>query len=176
MADTTLLAKLLAAELSKGISREQPLVVSKLTRIERTELAELLAGTSEKRSSAYKAARRNVERWEKGRKPMPISLARLTRAGRERNALIAAYRGRGADTRVLVDGYGNIKGWLPPHGWLHLPREAMRRIIRYWAEGDHELAAGAYFDAFLAAYRVPNYETWAMELTVVDLRLRPTAG
>lgn len=143
---------------------------------ERTAFAELLAGTADKKSKAYKAARRNVERWVKGRKPIVVSRRRIIGARRQASEELARFRLHGANMRVLVSWYGDRKPeWLPPHRWVSIRQSAMRQTIREWAEGDHEQAAETLFEEFLIRYEVPNVGDWLADVEVIGLRLEPRA-
>jgi hypothetical protein len=179
----SLLAQLLDANLSEGVAAvelvEETVEFGDLAgpamRAERTAFAEALSGTSDKQSRAYKAARRNVERWVAGRRPMRVSVRRIVSARRQQGARLTAIRAAGADVRLQVSWYATRRPeWLPPHRWLHIARDPMRRVVRHWADGDHELAAGALFTAFARAYNVPNIDDWMRDVEVVDLALRPT--
>jgi hypothetical protein len=142
---------------------------------ERSAFAELLAGTTDKKTKAYKAARRNVERWVKGRKPMVISRRRIAGARRQSSARLAAFRAHGGECRLQVSWYESRRAeWLPPKAWVHLRQRAMRQIVRYWADGDPQLAAGALFREFVEQYRVPNPDDWERDVIVLDLRLVPS--
>jgi hypothetical protein len=176
------LAQLLNAELSKGLERaevvEETIDLRTLdgpeNKLERTALAELLAGTDEKKSKAYKAQRRNVERWAKGRAPKMVSIRRIVNARRQQSARLRAYRERGGEMRVKVMWYAERRAeWLPPRRWIHQPREVMRSVIRKWARDEHEAAANELWREFLERYEVPNVKDWLRDVIVVDLMLEP---
>lgn len=180
MAD--LLPDLLDAALSQDVpsSRELPPlgeVIGNLTRAGRTEMAELLAGTTDKRSRDYKTARRRVERWQRRgvTRITPKSRRQIEGARRvPESRRLRAFRSRGADMRVLITWYqGQREEWLPPGGWLRIKAASMRAVIRYWSEDDPQTAAAALYSAFLKEYKVPNYDDWANETEVIDLELEP---
>jgi hypothetical protein len=181
------LAQLLDANLSQGVAYvevEETINFGDLAGPSMTEqrsaFAEALAGTTDKKSREYKAARRNVERWVKGRRPMTVSRRRIAGARRQESARLSAFRVHGGDCRLQVSWYETRKPeWLPPNSWVHLRQPVMRRIIRYWAEGDeegHALAAGLLFREFVEQYAVPNPEDWERDVIVIDLRLKPSQG
>lgn len=49
----------------------------------RSEVAQKLAGTTDKKSTAYKSAMRNLQRYEKGRKPKEVTSKKITSAKRK---------------------------------------------------------------------------------------------
>jgi hypothetical protein len=178
------LAQLLDANLSQGVSYvevEETINFGDLAGADmapqRTAFAEALAGTADKKSKAYKAARRNVERWVKGRKPMVVSRRRIAGARRQESARLRAFRAHGGECRLQVSWYESRRPeWLPPKAWVHLRQRAMRAIVRHWAEGDDEgkqLAAGTLFREFVEQYKVPNPDDWERDVVVVGLRLVP---
>ena len=179
MAD--LLAQLLDQNLSQDVRPGAPHTlqeVSALGRQGRTELAELLAGTPNKQSREYRSARRQVERWAKkpGTRIEQRSRNRLAGAGRQaRSPRLTAFRAHGGEMRVKVSWYEERKPeWLPPQRWIHITQKAMRAVIRYWADGDTQLAAGLLFTEFAERYNVPNVDDWLADVVVQDLRLEPT--
>jgi hypothetical protein len=181
------LAQLLDANLSQGVQYVEVQEVFNFGDLagpdrtqDRSAFAEALAGTADKKSREYKAARRNVERWVKGRRPMTISRRRIVGARRQSNARLSAFRVHGGDCRLQVSWYESRKPeWLPPNSWVHLRQQVMRRIIRYWSEDTDEgrqLAAGLLFREFIDRYQVPNPEDWERDVIVIDLRLVPSKG
>lgn len=147
---------------------------------DRTLFAELLAGTSDKKSRAYKAQRRNIERWVKGRKPVVVSRRRIVSARRQQSHRIARFRRHGALMRLRVLWYGGADGrkpeWLPPHRWIRIPREVIRRVIRLWATRDADDlrdAAVLLLREFLERYDVPNPDDWERDAEIIDLLLEP---
>jgi hypothetical protein len=146
-----------------------------LDRAGRTELAELLSGTSNKRSREYKNARRRVERWEKNGTARITPKSRKQLRGARRsfgNERHDRFRRAGANMRVLITWYeGQREEWLPPGRWLHIAPPTMTAVIQYWSEGDVEIAAGALYSAFLDTYGVPNIDDWQMETEVIGLEL-----
>lgn len=142
---------------------------------ERTAFAELLSGTSDKKSRAYRAQRRNVERWVKGRRPITISVQRIVTARAQQSARVAAFRLHGANVRMRVSWYAERKPeQLPPNRWLHVRQSVMRQVVREWARGDHEAAADTLRAEFLEQYQVPNPDDWQRDVTVLDLQLEPS--
>jgi len=145
-----------------------------------TELAELLSGTSDKKSKAYKTARRNAERWapksgKKPRQPTVRSRRRIGGARRQQDARLAQFRRHGGEMRVKISWYGSrAPEWLPPHRWQHIRQRQMRKVVSLWAEGEHELAAEELFFEFLDQYGVPNPLDWLADTEIIDLRLIPS--
>jgi hypothetical protein len=177
-----LLPELLDANLSQGVDElqvvEETIDMRELdgpeNRYERTAMAELLAGTDDKKSRAYKAQRRNVERWAKGRKPMPITVRRIVSARRQSSLRLRAFRNHGANMRVQVSWYAERRReWLPPNRWITIPTREIREVIREWAQGRLIAAAAMLWREFLHRYNVPNIEDWERDVIVVDLRLEP---
>jgi hypothetical protein len=174
----------LAGLLDANLSRDAPRVLSVRAIMDlslpTSELAELMAGTSDKSSRAYRSARRQAERLRK--KPSTrireTTRRRVQGVSRQRSARLAAFRAHGGDMRVLiVNNMSEVnvrEEWLPPGGWVHLPARTMRSVIRYWGEGDHELAAGYLYGAFLERYAVPNIDEWQDSTEVIGLELEPT--
>lgn len=184
MSYTDTLPELLNANLSEGVElvevEEQRAVdFTELEgpdrKLERAAFAEALSGTSDKKSKAYKAARRNMERWIKGRVPMTYSVRRIVMARRQSNERLSAFRMHGGECRLQVSWYESRKPeWLPPQRWVHLRQQVMRGIVREWAAGELRAAADVLFWEFLEQYKVPNPEDWARDVVVIDLRLVPT--
>jgi hypothetical protein len=178
------LAQLLDANLSQGVSYvevEETIDFGELAgpdkTADRTAFAELLSGTTDKKSKAYKAARRNVERWVRGRRPMVISRRRIASARRQTSARLSAFRVHGGDCRLQVSWYESRRPeWLPPKAWVHVRQPVMRAVIRDWSDGDHELAAGRLFREFVERYQVPNPDDWERDVIVIDLRLQPSTA
>jgi hypothetical protein len=177
------LATLLDKNLSQGAPSPLELpsveaIVESLTRAGRTEMAELLAGTTNKRSREYKAARRRVTRWQQrgvGR-ITPKSQRQLEGVRRRfpESERVTAFRTNGAYMRVQIAWYeGHRTEWLPPGKWVGISAVTMRSVVRYWVEGDSDTAAGALYSAFLEAYEVPNIDDWQMETEVIGLELEP---
>lgn len=179
MAD--LLPELLDAELRRGERQsgfgETLLDVAGLDRAGRTELAELLAGTSNRRSKEYKSARRRVERWQSRGTVRITPRSRKQLEGARRsfgNERHDRFRRHGANMRVQIVWYeGQRTEWLPPGRWQPIPRGPMRQVIQDWTEGEIELAAGLLYSTFLAEYGVPNIDDWQMETEVIGLELEP---
>lgn len=179
------LAQLLDANLSQGVAYVEvqetvdfgELAGPDMT-AQRSAFAEALAGTGDKSSKAYKAARRNVERWVKGRRPMVVSRRRIAGARRQESERLRAFRLHGGECRLQVSWYESRKPeWLPPKAWVHIRQQVMRAVIRDWSTGDdegHQLAAGRLFREFVDQYEVPNPEDWERDVIVVDLRLVPS--
>lgn len=141
---------------------------------ERTAFAELLAGTEDKKSRPYKAARRNVERWVKGRRPVELSVNRIVSARRQQDARLAALRRHGGSLRMQVSWYATRKReTLPPQRWVHVRQPVMRAVIRAWAGGDLKQAADTLRREFLEQYQVPNVDDWVRDVIVTDLHLEP---
>jgi hypothetical protein len=149
-----------------------------------TDWAERLSDSSDKKSKAYKRARRAVERWSpserqraKGAKPTrpkPASRKRLAGAARQADPRLREFRERGAEMRIKVAAMSDSEpGWLPPGRWQTIPREAMRIVVRLWAEGEMEEAAESLYVEFLQQYEVPNVEDWLRDSRIEDLKLRP---
>lgn len=182
MAYSDTLPQLLDANLSQGVAYvevEETINFGDLAgpdmTAQRSAFAEALAGTADKKSKAYKAARRNVERWVKGRRPMVVSRRRIAGARRQESERLRAFRAHGGEVRLQVSWYESRRPeWLPPQAWVHVRQQVMRAIIRDWAEGDAQLAAGRLFREFIDRYNVPNPEDWERDVVVVDLRLVPT--
>lgn len=181
------LAQLLDANLSQGVQYvevQETVNFGDLAGPERTQdrsaFAEALAGTTDKKTREYKAARRNVERWVKGRRPMVVSRRRIAGARRVSNARLAAFRRHGGDCRLQVVWYeARRPEWLPAKAWVHIRQQVMRAIVRDWAEDTDEgrlLAAGRLFREFIDRYQVPNPEDWERDVIVIDLRLVPSKG
>lgn len=181
------LPELLDAQLGRGLAAFDPtevelvevdLVMPGLSRSESlTAYAELLAGTSDKKSKAYKTARRNAERWSRGRRPKPVSRRRIAGARRQQDETLAAFRRHGGEMRVKVSWYGERRPeWLPPHRWQHIRQRQMRQVVRLWAEGEPWEAADHLFREFLHGYGVPNPDDWMADVEVIELRLIPSKG
>lgn len=175
MADA--LADLLDANLRRGERPRGLLDLTVLDRAGRTELAEALAGTTNKRSREYKSARRRVERWQRQgtRRITPRSQKQLDSARRTfGNQRHDEFRRRGADMRVQIVWYeGHRTEWLPPGRWVRITAGTMRYVIQTWSENEVELAAGALYTAFLEQYEVPNIDDWQAETEVIGLELEP---
>jgi hypothetical protein len=177
------LPELLDAELSQGVDEvevvEETIDFGDLAgpehTAERTAFAELLAGTEDKKSRAYKAARRNVERWVKGRRPVTVSVRQIVTARRQQSERVRAFRLHGGEMRVQVSWYAERKReWLPPQRWVHVRQRVMREVVRAWAAGALERAAGVIWREFLEQYNVPNIRDWMRDVIVTDLRLEPS--
>lgn len=191
-----LAGELLDSELSRGLPSEveaehEIIDFGSLLPGEVSELAETLAGTSDKKSRAYKSQRRKVERWNpsqraraRGVRPMRPSetgRARLRSASRQASDRIRRFRAHGGDMRVFViwgsavSASKNRKGeWLPPGEWIHIRQQVMRRVINEWADGSHDAAASTLFREFLEQYKVGNVEDFESDAEVIELRLEPT--
>jgi hypothetical protein len=184
-------AILLDAELASGLA-DFPLEAVDITiddlidpglsiRESRIALAELLAGTTNKSSRAYKSAYRQAERWmvvpgsgRKPRQPTLPSRLRLRAARKQMNERLANYRQYGAFMRVLIVWYqGSKEQWIPPHHYLKISREVMRRVIRTWAADERQEAWDDLWEQFLIRYKVPNIEDWLKDVQVVELDIRP---
>lgn len=189
------LDELLDAELGRGMAAFEPaeapsleapdLVAPGLSGMRRreniTELAELLSGTSDKKSKAYRTARRNVERWSPSermrargahvRQPNVVSKERLGVARKQQNEYLRRLRLRGGEMRVLIVISSDRPRWKPPHDWIHIRQAPMRRTLRLWAEGDHETAAAVLFGEFMDQYSVANPEDWERLSEVEEMRL-----
>lgn len=146
----------------------------------RTRLAEILAGTSDKKTRGYRNARRQAERWipARGRKaatPTLPSRLRLGRARAEETERVQSMRERGCEMKLRVLWYGSRRKpeWLPPGPgrWVHISEWHMRRVINLWADGDSEEAADELIREFLKAYGVPNPTDWLAEAEIEDMRL-----
>lgn len=136
-----------------------------MTRAERTELAELLSGTSDKKTRAYKSARRQVERWnpiKPDRRPQrpTRSQGRLQLATRTQRI-----RNTGANVRFQIQWYeGRAPEWVPANTYLAIPGDVMRE-----AEGNPL----ALWTAFLVAYNVPNVRDWLQNVRIIETDVRP---
>lgn len=184
MADLTL-GQMLQRELDAGVEaiqvREETVDVQGLTgpehREARSELAEALAGSSERSSRAYRSQRRNVERWAKGRVPMLVTIRRIIDVQTARRRLWARMRAAGADVRFFVSWYAERKAeWLPPGGWLRFPAEYIGPVLDLAerdTERDWERAAGLLWRTFLQLYNVPNPRDWQRDVEIIDLRVKP---
>ena len=119
------------------------------------ELAAELAGTTDRRSRAFDAARKRVERWRKGAKPNAENRAALAAAARGRalRNKLNRLRTRGATAAITA--------------WLRVSRDLRRRAARAYiapaalgptldaAEaGNYDDAADAFEAAFFAAYGI----------------------
>lgn len=143
-------------------------------RDDRSAFAELLAGTSDKKSKPYKAARRNVERWVKGRTPVAISRQRIVGARRQQSARLAAFRKHGGLMRMLVSWYASRRPeWLPPGRWTAIRQQPMRRVVRAWSEGRHEAAADLLLGEFLRQYDSDEKMGGLADVELLELRLEP---
>lgn len=133
---------------------------------ERSELAESLAGTSDKKSRAYKSARRQVERWhplKPGRRAQQPRAAVRPRIEQITEAVHMRFVG--ALVRLHVAWYKGQKGqWLPPNNWL--PFTASE-----WRESEDD--DGRLFELFLEKYNVPNPLDWLRDGEVTDRAVRP---
>lgn len=177
------LAGLLDLELSRGVEQVEVLEAETIDfgelagpehRADRTAFAELLAGTEDKSSRPYKAARRNVERWVKGRVPMQVSVRRIVAVRRQQDARLAAMRRHGGRARMLVSWYSSRRPeWLPPRRWVTIRQRTMRGVIRQWAEGDLAGAADQLAAEWLGQYGVPNPADWMRDVEVEALELEP---
>jgi hypothetical protein len=175
------LPQLLDQNLGRDVQAGAPhtlIEVSALGREGRTELAELLAGTTNKKTREYRSARRQVERWAKkpGTKIKTRSRQRLRGAGREaRSPRLQAFRRHGAEMRLQIEWYvGRRLEWVPAGRTQHIPREAMRRVIRTWAEGEIDEAAGLLLAEFAEQYKVPDVLDWLPDVVIHRLHLEPT--
>lgn len=188
-------APLLDAELSAGLAQFDPdvpvaptmgFVVPGLDRTQSlSELAELLSGTSDKKSRAYKSARRQAERWSpserarargiKARTPTVRARERLGRARRQQNTYLRQLRLHGGSMKIFVKwASGDTKGrWKPPAYWVHIRQQVMREVLRDWADGRNARAERTLFAEFLEQYEVPNPDDWFQGAEVQQLRLVP---
>jgi hypothetical protein len=180
------LAQLLDANLSQGTTQlvleEETIDLSRLGREQISELAEAMAGVGRKGSpTAYRSARRQLERWRKGGvTPRLRSRERLRGARRQATARLTAFRARGADMRIYMV-WGSAASarrkrrgeWLPPHEWIQIARTVMRRVIREWAQGELEEAADLLFVEFLQSYGIDNAEDFMEGAEVLELLLEP---
>ncbi|HUE26290.1 MAG TPA: hypothetical protein VMP89_05915 [Solirubrobacteraceae bacterium] len=139
----------------------------------RSELAEALSGSSDRRSRPYLSQRRNVERWARGRRPKPITIRRIVKVQSRRAQLWKRIREAGADVRFRVSWYAARKPeWLPPGRWQKLTADEMHDTMSHakaerWEQGGAEL-----WLRFLRAYGVPNLKDWLQHVEVIDLRLQ----
>lgn len=154
----------------------------RLSRTERlSELAEVLAGTADKKSRAYKSARRRVERWEPGPgrrpvKPTKVNQRRLRGARRQQSATMREFRQLGGAMKLQIEWYlDRGSEWVPPHNqYVHIPIKGMRSVLRLWSEDEREEAADELLREFLRRYKVGNPSDWLMTIVVLDLRLFPS--
>lgn len=143
-------------------------------RPELSELAELLSGSSDRRSRAYRSARRRLERQQpsetlraRGRrpaKPTPRSERQLRQARRRRDIT-------GADVRLRIRWYAARRPeWIPPGRRIHVPREVMRAAARYRDEGEERLADEAIYAAVVERY-VPadQLENWLEQVELLEV-------
>lgn len=118
-------------------------------------MATLLAGTTNKKSTAYKTQLRNVERWLKGtRKPSEGSRAKMAAAAQQEAArrALSNLRRRG----VVVDFSGTVlvsrdERFREIRG-VQLSGEAMQQILDLWQQGERAEAAEAFQELFFEAY------------------------
>lgn len=176
------LGQLLQRELDAGVEaiqvHEETVDVQGLTgpenREARSELAEALAGSSERSSRAYRSQRRNVERWAKGRVPMLVTIRRIINVQTARRRLWATMRAAGADVRFKVSWYAERKPeWLPPGDWLRLKAAEIGPVLDLAERDAWERAAGLLWRTFLKVYNVPNPTDWLRDVEIIDLRVRP---
>lgn len=154
-----------------------------------TELAELVSGTSDKKSKEYKAARKKVERWspsEKARakgarpeRPGKRSQSQLRSARRQQSERLRALRERGGDMKALIrwlSGFRRRPEWVPSGQWIHIPREVMRRVIKLWAEQQGGAAADMLWSEFLSRYIRSDVEmkNWQRDVEVIAVDLLPS--
>lgn len=148
-----------------------------------TEWAEHLSGTSNKKSKAYKTARRNLERWSpspaaraRGAKPRRVTTRlreKVATAIDDADATANALRG-GAEMKLLISWYSSRKPeWVPPHYNLHIDGFVMDHVIDAWENGHSEDAGGELWFAFLRAYNVPNIEDWMENVELRELQMEP---
>lgn len=181
------LADLLAPYLGAGETTglDTPIDPRELTRPgaslreQRSELAEALAGTTDRRSRAYKTARRQAERWlpREGRRasvPSPAARGRLRVVRFHQQANVRAIRDQGASVMFSIAFYeGQRPQWVPAHEYRHIPAATMREVTDLWAEDRPIEAANVLYETFLAAYDVPNPDDWIGNNIHHELRLRP---
>lgn len=174
------IGELLDQQLSRGAfeldTNETVLDLAQLGREQISELAEAMSGVGRAGSpTAYRSARRQLERWRKGGvTPTVRSRDRLRGAKRHANARLRAFRARGGNMRLQVSWYGSRRPeWLPPQRWVHIRRPIMQQVIRKWASGDSESAAKTLLTEFYERYDVPNLEDWGRDVTVLDILLEP---
>lgn len=180
------LASLLDANLAQGTTQlsleDEVIDLTRLGREQISELAEAMSGVGRQGSpTAYRSARRQLERWRKGGvNPTIRSRERLRGARRASSARLRAFRMAGGEMRVQLV-WGSARSakkkrgpeWLPPGRWQPIGRETMRRVIREWSEGEIEEAADILFVEFLQGYGVQNVEDWMESAKVVALKLEP---
>jgi len=174
------LAQLLDRNLSRDLQRGGELTlieVANLTTRGRSELAEAIAGTANRKSREYLSARRQVERWAKkpGTRIKTRSRRRLSGAGRQtRSPRLTAFRRSGAEMQLQIEWYvGRRLEWVPAGRTQHIPRNPMCRVIRSWGEGEPEEAAGLLLAEFAEQYQVPDVLDWLPDVVIHDLRLEP---
>ena len=118
-------------------------------------MAQLLAGTTDKKSTAYKSQLRNVQRWLSGsRKPSPASLTRLQAAAWQVGSARATGNLR---TRGAVSSFSGTVGVSQDTRFrditdVFIPPEAMSAVLDLWEDGQRTAAAEAFFDAMFESY------------------------
>lgn len=129
-------------------------------------LAVELAGTSDKKSNAYKAALRNVERYRKGetgeggetRKPGKAMREKLARIGEEQAKAGVERQMRSQGASIEASGTVRVSEderdrELPE---LYVPGEEMATILDAYHAGDYGAMAGEFTAAVMEAYAMPG--------------------
>lgn len=116
----------------------------------RTQLAEHMAGTTDHKSKAYKAARRNLERYDatpgkEQRKPSNATLQRLTNLLQQDDKAIDAAFGPGGDWQFVLDGEVTSS---QDTRWRHIeftiPEEDRARVLMAVKNGRDAVLVAAF--------------------------------